>query len=105
MKKLSIFITAFSLCFSTVAFTQNRCPAGSSGCTMNNVEAREKEIVNGGAKDYFSSSSTYESGTESVTERVKGAAGILKDCLNCAMDAVKDGMNQVSGGKSSDSDE
>lgn len=98
MKRLTVVIAALGLGFSAVTFAQSRCPAGNSGCTMENYGSRMNEIVNDGARDHFSSSSTYQRGVEAARDRVQGAGRIVRECLECATDALQDGMDRVSGG-------
>lgn len=97
MKRLIMVTVVLSLGFSSVTFAQSRCPAGISGCTMDNYQSRMSEIVSDGARDHFSSSSTYQSGVEAVRDRVQGAGEIVRDCLECATDALQNGMDRVSG--------
>lgn len=68
---------------------QSRCPAGDSGCTLENAPDRIKERVDEGAKKVLNDSN--EQG------RWKEVKDTVKDCIKCGMDAVKDGIDQVTG--------
>jgi len=76
-------------CFPVFAQAQSRCPAGDSGCTVDNAAGRIKERVDDGATAVLKD--TNPSG------RVNEVKETLKDCINCGVDAVKDGMDKVSG--------
>jgi hypothetical protein len=65
-----------------------RCPAGESGCTIDNAPSRIQERVNEGAKKVISNET-------SVPNKVKEVKETVKDCLNCGMDALRDGVNSL----------
>ncbi len=69
----------------------SRCPAGDSGCTAENAGERIQERANEGARKVITN--------ENSVGRVKEAARTVKDCINCGMDAVKDGADRVTGKK------
>lgn len=75
MKRLIMVTVVLSPALSSVTFAQSRCPAGIWVCTMDNYQSRMSEIVSDGARDHFSSSSTYQSGVEAVRDRVQGGRG------------------------------
>ena len=87
-----IVVGFFSItCLPLFAQAQSRCPAGDSGCTLDNAADKIKDRVDEGAKSVLSNSNP--------SGRVSEVKETLKDCVNCGMDAVKDGMDKVSGKK------
>lgn len=81
------------LCFAAMpSYSQSkRCPAGESGCTVENSGERIRDRVNEGTRKVISGNT--ESG------RVKEVGKTLRDCINCGMDAVRDGVDRSSGKK------
>ena len=66
-----------------------RCPAGDSGCTIDNAPARIRERVTDGAKEVMVS--------DTLRERTKKTKSTLKDCVQCGMDAIEDGVGKITG--------
>lgn len=78
-------IVIASLALPTLA--QARCPAGESGCTMDNAAEKIQERVNQGVKDVEAA--------PTIREKVDATKETLKDCMNCGMDAVKEGFDKA----------
>ena len=95
MLKIAFVAALLFVCSSVLA--DKRCPAGDSGCTMDNVWDKEREIVNGGATDFFTDEETFQHDNKSAVGRAKRAGGIARDCVQCATDAVKDGFDRING--------
>jgi hypothetical protein len=72
------------------AYAQQRCPAGSSGCTVNNAPERIQQRVNQGARDVIRN--------RNPVGRVQEVKDALRDCIECGMDAVRKGADSVSEG-------
>lgn len=72
-----------------IASSQTRCPAGDSGCTMETAPSEIRNHVIDGAHDVWKN--------PNGNGRVKEVKETLQDCMNCGLDAVKDGFNRVSG--------
>ena len=79
----------------TLAQAQNRCPAGQSGCTIENAAERIQQRVNQGAQRVINNSNPQG--------RVNEVRRTLQDCLNCGTDAIREGMNRVTSNSSSSS--
>jgi hypothetical protein len=63
------------------AWAQRRCPAGDSGCTLDNATDRIRDRVNQGNREVQDANT--------AREKVDAVKRTLKDCVNCGMDAVK----------------
>lgn len=91
MSKAIILAAVVALFSSPMhALAQNRCPAGNSGCTMDNAAEKIRDRINEGAQNVVTNPDS--------RGRVKEVGETLRDCLNCGKDALLDGMNQVTGG-------
>lgn len=64
-----------------------RCPAGESGCTMDNAPERIRDRVNEGARRVIRDENQYG--------RVNEVRETVKECLTCGTDAIRDGMNKI----------
>jgi hypothetical protein len=67
----------------------SRCPAGSSGCTVDNAGERIQERVRQGARDVMN-----ERGVGGRGREIKRT---LRDCVDCGTDAIREGVDRVSG--------
>lgn len=67
--------------------SSTRCPANNTGCNSSNAFEKIRERVNKGARDVLKD--TNREG------RVKEVGETLKYCLDCGMDAARDGMSQI----------
>lgn len=76
------------------AQAQRRCPAGESGCTMDNAYERMRDILQNGATDHFRSRSTYEFSNYGAARRSWRVGDKVRDCLNCGWDALKDSFDR-----------
>lgn len=63
-----------------------RCPAGESGCTIFNAPERIRERTNEGAREVLEA--------DSMRDRVDAVKRTLKDCQECAMDAIRGPKNR-----------
>ena len=64
-----------------------RCPAGASGCTIENAAEKMKERVDEGRHKV--------SETSNPVTKAKEVGKTLRDCVQCGMDAVTGGANTV----------
>lgn len=81
-----IAISASSIAPTTSFAQQRRCPAGESGCNLSNFGDKVQERSRQGVKDVNDASGP--------VDKAKAAGKTVKDCLQCATDAVKKGFNQ-----------
>lgn len=58
-----------------------RCPAGDSGCNIYNAPENIQERVKQGRRDVRDA--------DNPLDKVNEVGKTLRDCMNCAMDAVK----------------
>ncbi|MBJ6610867.1 MAG: hypothetical protein JG718_10950 [Candidatus Thiothrix moscowensis] len=93
-----MFLLAF---ISNQSFANDRCPAGESGCTWNNLDSQFSEKWSSNTQDYASDSSTYKPGFKAILDRVNNIGTTLKDCGECVLDGVTDGVNNIINGSSS----
>ncbi|UZR30417.1 hypothetical protein [Methylococcus mesophilus] len=86
-----LVIIAFDLgVFASAAVrADSRCPAGSTGCTMDNAVQNIQDRYNEAAGKIIRNENPYG--------RAQEAQDAMKYCVNCGMDAIKDGMDTVSG--------
>ena len=90
-----MMVGAALLVSSTIAEAQSRCPAGGSGCNLDNAAVRIQQRVNEGARKVWENSNPQG--------RVKEVGQTLRDCVRCGMDAVQEGMNRITTPNTSDS--
>ena len=72
---------------SPIASAAGRCPAGESGCTIDNAPTRIQERVNEGARKVLRN--------ENPAGRVNEVRDTVKDCLKCGKDALQDGLQSI----------
>jgi hypothetical protein len=72
---------------SPVANAAGQCPAGESGCTIDNAATHIQERVNEGARKVLRN--------ESPAGRANEVKNTASDCLNCGLDALRDGVKAV----------
>ena len=92
MKFKTLFLATlvfFSVSISFVTQAGERCPAGESGCTIDNGASKIQERVNEGARKVIQD--------ENLGGRLEEVKSTIKDCVQCGADALKDGMDQVTG--------
>lgn len=65
----------------------SRCPSSEGRCTMDNALERIRERAHKGAKRVIK-----DTNAEGRVEEVKDT---LKECLDCGLDAIKDGMDKI----------
>ena len=65
----------------------SRCPAGNSGCTLDNAVETVRDRVKDGAEKTIKNPN--ERG------RVREVKDTVKDCLQCASDAIKNGVDKI----------
>lgn len=94
MNKRAPMLLLAAMCTLNVGTAQahNGCPAGTTGCTIDNAHDRVRQIARDGARDMFCSPSTYRSSNGLAASRVRRGAEIIRDCVQCGLDAVQDGM-------------
>jgi hypothetical protein len=98
-KRVGFIAAAMLLSLTPIGVSaQSRCPAGESGCTADNYSDRIKSIVGGETREFMGRGSTYERGEKAIQERGSGVRAILKKCVDCSMDAVKDARDKVFNG-------
>jgi len=85
----SFLIALFTASWLTIPASpaSARCPAGESGCTIDNAADKIKERVDQGARDVGRANS--------VADKAKEVRETVKDCIKCGTDAVKDGFDRV----------
>lgn len=66
---------------------QERCPAGSSGCTIDNAGDRIGDRVREGV-DAVSEADT-------ARERAREAGDTVRDCVDCGMDAIGGAFDRI----------
>lgn len=106
-KTVTGFTTAIALCLAMPLLPASgaqaqedggdRCPAGGSGCTLDNAAEKIWERVVEGANDVLDNSNP--------EGRVKEVKETIHDCMECGMDAIKEGMDRVTGSDESGSDQ
>jgi len=94
----AIVFAGLAFAYSAGAHAQSRCPAGSSGCTIDNAHDRVREIVRDGVADMFSRPGTYNNSVGSAVGRVRRGGQIIRDCVQCGTDAVREGMDRITTG-------
>jgi hypothetical protein len=67
--------------------TRTRCPAGSSGCTIENAPDKIQERVNEGAKKIIENTNP--------DGRAKEVRETVKDCATCGREALDDAMDKI----------
>lgn len=65
----------------TVSVAAQRCPAGSSGCNIDNAAERIQDRVKQGRDDVRNASGPID--------KAKAAGATVRDCLQCGTDAVR----------------
>ncbi len=88
-KYVALVALTMSTCILPSVQAAGRCPAGESGCTIENAGERIRERVNDGARSVIRN--------ENPEGRAKEVGKTLKDCVKCGMDAVKEGADRISG--------
>ena len=78
---------AASVLLANPVQAQSRCPANATGCTLDNFAPKITGRVLEGAKAVVTNKNS--------VGRVKEATETAKDCLNCGMDAARDGMDRI----------
>lgn len=86
--KLLVALAAVLFPLGQAAATE-RCPAGQSGCTVENAPQKIQERVNEGAQKVWNNSNPQG--------RVNEVKKTVQDCVNCGMDALQDGANRIQG--------
>lgn len=71
------------------AFAQNRCPAGETNCTMDDAFSNIQDRVHEGARNVIRD--------ENPGGRAEEIKDTLKDCMECGANAIKSGINNISG--------
>lgn len=91
MRKRIVRVLALVCAMSipTASQSQARCPAGQSGCTVENAGERILDRANEGKNKVLEG--------RSPSERLKEAGKTLQDCLECGRDALKEGLNRRGG--------
>lgn len=87
MTTYKIFLASVVFASSITAYAAERCPAGESGCNVDNAPERIRERVNEGARKVWNN--------ENPNGRVNEVRKTLKDCVDCAMEAVKGGTDKI----------
>jgi hypothetical protein len=88
-------LLATLLCASSLVLAQvngdrsspTRCPAGSSGCTIENAPEKIKERVDEGARKVI--------GNTNPDGRAKEVRETIKDCGTCGREALDDAMDKI----------
>ncbi|MDB5819109.1 MAG: hypothetical protein JWQ11_2749 [Rhizobacter sp.] len=79
------FVVSLALCsmlvFAPVSHAASRCPASSTGCTLDNASERIKERVQEGKDKVRETNNPAKKGAE--------AGKTIIDCARCGMDAVR----------------
>jgi hypothetical protein len=75
-----------------IAAAQSRCPAGNTGCTLENAGSRIQDRYNETFRDVNRSQSPSLSGARRRVGEIKEG---LEYCLNCGLDAARDGMSRI----------
>ncbi|MCP1674588.1 hypothetical protein J2T57_001690 [Natronocella acetinitrilica] len=81
----SLVLFLSSLGASSTAFA--RCPANQTGCTWSNAPDRISDRVNQGARDVVRNPNR--------SGRINELGNTVRDCINCGMDATRDGVNRI----------
>ena len=87
-------VIAFGLSTATEGMAQSRCPAGNSGCTIDNAGTRIRDTVREGARDIVTSRPSHSG----VLDRTHTIRQVLTDCVTCGTDAIRDGANRITNG-------
>jgi len=103
-----VMVTSALLLFSPQSFAQTntnnttvkRCPAGNTGCTTDNAFKKMKKAITDGVETVGSNQGNNK---KSMRKRVRGVKKTLEYCVDCAMDAVGDAGDKITG-KKPDSD-
>ncbi len=75
------------LVFAGHAPAQGRCPSGESGCTMEDAATRIRDRAQEGARNVINN--------ENPSGRAREVRETLRDCVECGIDAIRDGMNRI----------
>ncbi len=86
----AVLIVAVSA-FSSNAYANDRCPAGETGCNINNAHEKIRERVNEGTRKVIRN--------ENPEGRVREVGETVKYCIKCGTDAIKEGADKISGKK------
>ncbi|VTY35593.1 Uncharacterised protein [Xylophilus ampelinus] len=89
MKFIHLLAATTLALIGPVAGAAQRCPAGDSGCTIDNGADKIRDRVNEGARKVINNSNP--------EGRAKEVRETVKDCVKCGMDAVKDGADKIKG--------
>ena len=96
---VALLSTAVPILPSTQAVAQeesaDRCPAGSSGCTIDNAADRIWDRVREGAEAVLEN--------ENPEGRVEEVRDTLNDCMECGFDALDDAFDDFTTDDSPDS--
>ena len=82
-------VALLALSAGVQAREQKRCPAGETGCTLENAHQRIKERVDDGARSVLRN--------DNPNGRVREVKKTLDYCVQCGFDAINDGADRVSG--------
>lgn len=90
MKRSYVVAAVAILLCHAHALAAERCPAGQSGCTLDNAPQRIQQRVNEGAAKVLED--------ENPGGRVQEVKDTLEGCIDCAMDAIEGGMDDTDEG-------
>ena len=89
MVKMLVLAIALTGLVAASALAQARCPAGTSGCTVETAPQAIQDRAVEGARRVITN--------PDGVGRAREAGKTVRDCLNCGMDAVRDGANRLTG--------
>ncbi len=78
------------------ADAQARCPAGGTGCNVDNAHTQIRDRVQEGASRVIRN--------DNVNGRVNEVQDTLEYCVDCGMDAIRDGADRIGGSRRSTGD-